>query len=86
MKFNSACSGCFASLSCDVRIKIVNLLQKKGKMQAGEIAKKFHLKQPTISHHLKYLREMGVVASEKEGRNVYYCVHPKCAGMCGVFV
>jgi DNA-binding transcriptional ArsR family regulator len=85
MKFNSNCSGCFASLSCETRIDIVNLLQKKGKMQVTEIAKNFKLKQPTISHHLKYLRDMGVVASKKDGKNVCYYIHPKCKGACGVF-
>lgn len=86
MKFNSACSGCFAGLSCGVRVEIINLLQKNGKMQVTEIAKNFQLKQPTISHHLKYLREMGIVASNKIGRKIYYYIHPKCAKECGVFI
>jgi ArsR family transcriptional regulator len=86
MKFDSGCSGCFAGLACDVRIEIVNLLQKNGKMQVGEIAKYFQLKQPTISHHLKYLSEMGVIASKKSGRNVSYYIHPKCLKKCSVFI
>ena len=32
--------------------------------------------QPTVSHHLKVLREAGLVASEKRGTNVWYAVVP----------
>ena len=85
MKFNSRCSGCFAGLSCETRVEIINLLQKKGNMQVTDIANNFQLRQPTISHHLKYLRDMGIVTSKRDGRKIYYYIHPKCAGACRVF-
>ena len=87
MKFQSSCSSCFAGLSCDVRVNIVNLLQKKKKMGVLEIAKYFKVTQPTITHHLQYLQEMEILKSEKSGRNVYYFIHPKCGKkICQLFL
>jgi ArsR family transcriptional regulator len=37
----------------------------------------FDLTQPTISHHLKVLREAGLVTSERRGTWVYYRLHPE---------
>lgn len=78
MKFASGCSGCFAGLACGVRLEIVNLLQKKGRMSVLEIAKQFSVTQPTITHHLQYLKETGILKSKKEGRKTFYFVDPKC--------
>ena len=51
-----------------------------------EIAKHFKLKQPTITHHLKYLKEAKVLASRKKGRKVYYFISEKCKkGECDIF-
>ncbi|MDQ2935757.1 MAG: ArsR family transcriptional regulator, partial [Chloroflexota bacterium] len=36
--------------------------------------------QPTISHHLKVLRDAGVVQSERRGTNIYYSLAPSVAG------
>jgi ArsR family transcriptional regulator, arsenate/arsenite/antimonite-responsive transcriptional repressor len=36
----------------------------------------FDLEQPTISHHLRVLREAGLVVSKREGSWVYYVLHP----------
>ena len=87
MKLTSACASCFAGLSCQTRIGMINLLQEKKEMSVMEIAKHFKLKQPTITHHLQYLKEAGVLNSEKKGRKVYYFISEKCKkGECGIFV
>jgi ArsR family transcriptional regulator len=39
-----------------------------------EIEPRFDLSQPTISHHLRLLREAGVVTSERRGTWVYYAL------------
>jgi ArsR family transcriptional regulator len=45
--------------------------------------------QPTVSHHLKVLREAGWVRSERRGSNVYYEIRPEAVerfqGMAGEF-
>lgn len=86
MKFHSSCSGCFAGLSCDTRVSIIDLLQNKGVMNVMEIAKHFKLTQPTITHHLKFLKDVKILKSEKKGRQVYYFIHPRCKETtCGIF-
>lgn len=87
MKFTSSCASCFAGLSCQARIGIINLLQEKREMSVLEIAKHFKLKQPTITHHLQYLREAGVLSSKKKGRKIFYFINPKCKPEeCSIFV
>lgn len=78
MKLTSACASCFAGLSCQTRIGIINLLQEQKEMSVMEIAKHFKLKQPTITHHLKYLKKAKVLDSKKKGRKVYYFISGKC--------
>lgn len=86
MKLTSNCAGCFAGLSCQTRIGIINLLQDKKKLTVSEITKHFDLKQPTITHHLQYLKEVGVLDSKKKGRKVYYFITEKCKEEeCGIF-
>lgn len=86
MKLHSSCSGCFAGLSCDTRIDIINLLQEKGPRSVLDIAKHFKVTQPTITHHLKYLKELEIVKSERKGRQIFYSVDSKCTDTdCEIF-
>ncbi len=39
----------------------------------------FDLEQPTISHHLKVLRDAGLIGSERRGSWAYYRLHPEAA-------
>ncbi len=54
------------------RIAIIALLGKGGPMNVNEIAAQFHISRPAISHHLKVLKDAGIVRSEKTGQEVYY--------------
>lgn len=82
-----SCASCFAGLSDKTRVGIVNLLLERGKMSVLEIVKHFNLTQPTITHHLQYLRQAGVLESSKRGRKVFYFISPKCKkGRCKLFV
>lgn len=86
MHFESSCAGCFAGLSCGTRIEIISLLQTSKEMSVLDIAKHFQVTQPTITHHLKYLQEAEIVRSRKEGRKVFYSLHPKCdQNICKLF-
>ncbi len=86
MKFETGCAGCFAGLSCGIRVEIINLLKEKDRMSVLEIAKHFKVTQPTITHHLKYLKQAGILNSKKEGRKVYYFISPKCGKeKCSIF-
>ena len=41
-------------------------------IRVGEIAEKTHLTRPSVSHHLKILKEAGIVAMRSEGTKNYY--------------
>lgn len=65
-------SDTFKALSDPVRLEILNMLKKNGRMKAGEISDKFDLSKATISHHLKILREQDLIYEEKEKNFIYY--------------
>lgn len=57
------------------RIQIIALLQKyEGTMTVAEIVSCFDLEQPTISHHLRILRDAGVIDVHKDGLFARYFV------------
>lgn len=58
----------FKALSDNNRIKILHLL-KEQKSTFGNIENNLELTQPTISHHIKTLREVGLIVEEKQGKD-----------------
>jgi len=61
----------FKALNDPTRREILDLLKEKD-LTAGEIADRFNISKPSISHHLDLLRQAGLVASVKEGQFIYY--------------
>lgn len=64
----------FKALNDSTRREILELL-KKGDMTAGEIADRFNISKPSISHHLDLLKQAGLVHSTKEGQFIYYSLN-----------
>ena len=65
------------ALGDPVRMQLVDVLRKHaGKVCVCELVPLFDLSQPTVSHHLKVLREAGIVGSERRGLWAYYYVNP----------
>jgi ArsR family transcriptional regulator len=65
------------ALGDPVRVQLVDVLHKHaGKVCVCELVPLFDLSQPTVSHHLKVLREAGIVGSERQGLWAYYFVIP----------
>ena len=63
----------FKALGNPVRLQMVELLSRYGgQVCVCDIERQFALSQPTISHHLKVLRQAGVVDCEQKGLWVYY--------------
>ena len=63
----------FKALSDETRLEMMGLLAAAGsELCACDIESHFALSQPTISHHLKILREAGLVTGERRGTWVYY--------------
>jgi ArsR family transcriptional regulator, arsenate/arsenite/antimonite-responsive transcriptional repressor len=69
----------FAALADPVRLRIVSMLAAapEGRACGCELEDPLGLAQPTVSHHLRILREAGIVAGERRGRWVHYRVVPQ---------
>jgi ArsR family transcriptional regulator len=61
----------FRALTDPTRRAILDLL-REGPLTAGDIAERFNLSKPTISHHLDLLRQAELVTSHKQGLYVTY--------------
>ena len=66
----------FRALSCETRLKIMQFLSE-GEKSVGDIVKNFNLTQPTVSHHLKVLSDVGFVVKRKYRQWVLYAVNSK---------
>jgi ArsR family transcriptional regulator len=64
----------FKALNDTTRREILEIL-KKGDLTAGEIADRFSISKPSISHHLDLLKQAGLVESVKEGQYIYYSLN-----------
>jgi len=62
----------FKALADETRLAIVRQLQEQGRTCACNLGACCPLAQPTVSHHLKVLREAGLVHADKQGLWVYY--------------
>jgi ArsR family transcriptional regulator, arsenate/arsenite/antimonite-responsive transcriptional repressor len=66
------------ALGDPIRMQLVDVLkQHAGKICVCELVPLFDLSQPTVSHHLKVLRQAGIVGSERRGLWAYYYVNPQ---------
>jgi ArsR family transcriptional regulator len=66
------------ALGDPVRVQLVDVLRKHaGRVCVCELVPLFELSQPTVSHHLKVLRDAGLVGSERSGLWAYYYVIPE---------
>ncbi|PRX28024.1 ArsR family transcriptional regulator [Orenia metallireducens] len=61
----------FKALADGNRRKILILLKGED-LTAGEIADKFNISKPSISHHLKILKNADLVDDRREGQQIYY--------------
>jgi ArsR family transcriptional regulator, arsenate/arsenite/antimonite-responsive transcriptional repressor len=66
------------ALADPVRLRLVSLIacHEGGEACVCELTGAFDLSAPTISHHLKVLREAGLISSERRGTWVYYRTNP----------
>lgn len=64
-------NGVFQALADPTRRRILELLREGG-MTAGDIAADFEMSQPSVSHHLKLLKNAELVTAEREGQYIKY--------------
>lgn len=64
----------FKALNDTTRRQILDLL-RGGDLNAGDIAVRFDMTKPSISHHLDLLRQAGLVESVKQGQFINYSLN-----------
>src|SRR2546430_9635473 len=67
----------FKALADPTRVAIVNRLAAADEVCVCDLNSAFELSQPTISHHLRILREAGLVESSRRGTWAYYRLVPE---------
>lgn len=74
----NAFAGMFKALGDPVRLRLLSMIASAGggEVCVCDLTGSFELTGPTISHHLKVLREAGLVHSDRRGTWVYYRLVP----------
>jgi ArsR family transcriptional regulator len=68
----------FKAVADPVRLRLLSLIacHEGGEACVCDLTGAFELTGPTISHHLKVLREAGLIGSQRRGTWVYYWINP----------
>jgi DNA-binding transcriptional ArsR family regulator len=62
----------FSALASPVRRDLLRLLLDGGPQSVQDLAARFDMRRPSVSEHLRVLREAGLVVEDKRGRRRYY--------------
>jgi ArsR family transcriptional regulator len=73
----------FKAVADPVRLRLLSLIaaHEGGEACVCDLSDAFDLSGPTISHHLKVLREAGVITSDRRGTWIYYRIQPETLAM-----
>jgi DNA-binding transcriptional ArsR family regulator len=63
--------GIFKAIADPARREILRLLRKR-EMTAGELAERFSMTKPTMSHHFAVLRQADLITSRRQGQTIWY--------------
>lgn len=73
------------ALGDETRQRILQILQTEGEKCVSDLVDVFNVSQPTISHHLNFLKQANLVTSRRDGKMVYYRANQdnitECCGM-----
>ncbi len=64
----------FKALNDPTRREILEILKEQD-LTAGEIAQRFEISKPSISHHLELLKNADLVSASKKGQFIYYSLN-----------
>ena len=64
----------FKALADPTRREILRLL-RKGEMTAGDLAQRFDMTKPTMSHHFSVLKEADLLTSRRDGQTIWYSLN-----------
>lgn len=60
------------ALGDETRQRILEILQADGEKCVSDLVDYFNVSQPTISHHLHFLKQANLVVSRRDGKQIYY--------------
>ncbi len=75
----ASCSGILTAIGDETRQHIILEMIRIGKcggVRVGEITEKTNLSRPAVSHHLKIMKDAGIVKVRREGTKNYYYFEP----------
>ncbi len=64
----------FKAISDPTRREILRLLGE-GEKNAGQLADRFDMTKPTMSHHFSVLKEADLITSRREGQQIWYALN-----------
>ena len=76
----------FKALGDPVRLRLMSLIASQDEACVCDLTDAFELSSPTISHHLKVLREAGLVDSQRRGTWVFYWARPEAMRQLGALL
>ena len=68
----------FKALSDPTRREILRLLSE-GEKTAGELAERFDMSKPSMSHHFAVLKEADLISSRRNGQQIWYSLNTTVA-------
>lgn len=69
-----AVNGVFKAIADPTRREILRMLRKE-EMTAGDLAERFDMTRPSMSHHFAVLKAAGLVSSRREGQTIWYALN-----------
>jgi len=73
------------ALGDETRQRILEVLQSQGDQCVSDLVELFDVSQPTVSHHLNFLKQANLVTSRREGKQVYYSANQEnITECCGI--
>lgn len=79
------CSRCFNTLGVESRMRIFTFLRNNGSSTVSTIVAHIGLTQPTVSYHLREMKDVGLLDSRRKGKQIFYRVSdvcPSCDDLC----
>ncbi len=78
----ASCAALLKAIADDTRLAVVRQLLE-GARHVGELNEELQVEQSLLSHHLKVLREMGIVEAQRDGKAVLYRLAPQMEAAAG---
>jgi ArsR family transcriptional regulator len=74
------------ALADPTRLRLFSLVASSGEQCACDLTEPLGVSQPTVSHHLKVLSDVGLVSRDQRGKWVYYRANPERLGQLSSFL